>query len=158
MDNNKKYKLVGTVNPFEVYPCELIPVFEDEDGKYYRAFNTYKKDGKWNDCYYFTEFVEATPTRGFRLIQPEDTLEDIEDEYQVNSVLCMAFESYDHKFYIGRLDKYLEFIENYRNEIEENNNEDSWGCALDEEINQYYVDLYNEAVEDGQLSSSTKTC
>lgn len=111
----KKYKLVGVYDEFGIKPSIIRPVFADENDKLF--FPTCDKGNSIETTPYFQRFLPVY--KGF--INDVQYLDDLhayleidKEYYQVGDLAIWGVQLSQDEVYIGRLDKYLEFLEDYR--------------------------------------------
>jgi hypothetical protein len=112
MSAEKKYKLVGSLNIYNIVPNFIYPIFQDEDFILYWGFTD---DEMVSDIVgpYYTRFLELPSTLIDKvkfLKTTENTLENINEYYKVGDLAVCGTELDKDKIYIGSLDKYLEYI------------------------------------------------
>ena len=158
---NMKYKVVGTINYFDLVPCGVYVVYEGEDKKLYTGWSSVvDSKSPYDKEYLFTEFSRLGPNdlkKVRYLDQTNNTLDNIQDSYEIGNLFVCGYETED-TVYIGRLDSYVEFIKNYRNsydrpdltDIEENIKKE-----LDYAI-EYTELLIAEAIVDGNIKPNKK--
>lgn len=114
-NKEKQYKLIGVYNYYKITPDITYPVFMDEEGVYYGAFSV---DEKSPFIPKFSEFLSKDEYDKVIPISEVKEKEELKEYYQVGDLLVCAFQDENGKFYVGRLDKYLERYKNYLRTIE----------------------------------------
>ncbi len=120
--NEKKYKLVGVFNLFDVYPMYLLPVFRDEDGNYCGGF-IYDDNSPYLETFqgFFPKYLDN------RIMFLEDLknnpnikleLDNIKDEYQIGDLAIEAISPCNDTRYIGTIDKFLEYTKRHKENLE----------------------------------------
>ncbi len=120
--NEKKYKLVGVFNLFDVYPMYLLPVFRDEDGNYCGGF-IYDDNSPYLETFqgFFPKYLDN------RIMFLEDLknnpnikleLDNIKDEYQIGDLAIEAMNPCKGTIYIGTSDKFVEYARKQKERIE----------------------------------------
>ena len=128
-----EYRIVGTARCIlgnEYFPYDMYVVFEGEDKELYIGFST-EQDGfvdasslkrpNYVDRLYYTSFEkvneEFKTNYCFRkLSETDNKMEEIEESYKVGDTVVSAFEYEENKAYIGRIDKFIEFIKTMETE------------------------------------------
>ena len=150
----KKYKLVGIENCWEIVPAGVYPIFADENNEYYRAYSSGNDDDK---CFSFTDFVKMSKEASARVKLLKDCMvraEEIEDTYSEGSTLALAMEINQGIVYVGRIDKYLNFISENKEELASNPNERELMLKdLNDEID-YLTTIVEEARNQGAIPRS----
>ena len=122
MNEEKKYKLVGVINYFDVHPTRLYPIFLDENGDYCGGF-IFDDNSPYIEIFqgFFPEEMND------RIILFEDikddsntTLikEDVKDEYQIGDLAIEAISPCNGTIYIGTIDKFLEYTKRHKENLE----------------------------------------
>ena len=115
--DEKEYRLVGILNCFDVVPASIYPVFMDDDNFLYRAFvDSEEKE----DNYLYTQFVRVPDDQvdEVRYLSNCMVKLDVEQEtFKVGDLALAGIELNNGIVYIGTLDKYLDFINEYKEEI-----------------------------------------
>ena len=105
-DNMEKYKLVGTLNYFDIVPDILYPIFQDTEGNFYFAYSDII-DGE--EEYTIKEFQpvgeDSIPRIKF-LSNTNNTTESVEEYYGIGDIIVQAIEESEDNIYIGRIDKF----------------------------------------------------
>ncbi len=117
---NKSYKLVGYLNFFDIVPSIIYPIFADNDNDLYWAFSSVDD---YFCVYYYTEFLKL-PTKykkSVKFFKDTNTkLEIINEYYQLGDLVLAGIELSDNEAYIGSIDKYYEFITQYKEKVIKN--------------------------------------
>ena len=118
----EKYKLVGTVEPcglgeqeWEGKPILLWTVYQGEDGKYYGAYIDERTETPWaiNGFGKFDDELASI----VHFIDDNTELEIDNEYYQIGDIPVGALKKDDESRYIGRMDKYVDTLKNYRSEL-----------------------------------------
>ena len=116
--NKDKYKLVGVLNDIDVVPGFIYPIFIDKNNNLYRGYVDIKEYDNYNCC--FTKFTKLPDEYVSKVKYLSDCIikfEDDHEEYQIGDLPICGIEINKNVVYIGRIDKYLDFIDLYKEEI-----------------------------------------
>jgi len=151
---DKKYKLVGIENEFNITPDTVYPIYADDENNLYRGYSSGDKDEK---CFTFTHFVKVNNNSNIKLLENCMTRNDLETEYfGIGDVFVIAMELSKDVVYVGRMDQYLQFIkDNYEAIKNTNGNNDFIERELNDQID-YLSTLVEEAKSQGAIPQGRK--
>ena len=117
--NNEKYKLIGICNPFNIVPFMVKLVFEDEEGNLYLSYFQDKETKE------YSPYIKGFTRMSNEYMKYVERLSDCmvnsdaldKEYYSVGELVPCGIELNDGIVYIGPMDKYLEFLIEYKNEI-----------------------------------------
>ncbi len=115
--DEKEYRLVGILNYFDIVPDSIYPVFMDSDNVLYHAF---VDDEEKDDNYLYTQFVRVPEEQVGRVKYLSDCMVKLDceqDTFRVGDLALSGIELNNGIVYIGTIDKYLEFIKEYKEDI-----------------------------------------
>ena len=119
---NNKYKLVGFYNFSDTVPSIIYPVFS-KNSFYYVGQTT---DDNNISHYYYTKFKPIFSdgrNKNLKFLPLFKSSLEVEQEYyDIGSLAISGIQTSKSKVYIGSLDKYLEFIKEYRKQISAESN------------------------------------
>ena len=117
----EKLKLVGTLNYFGVIPDYILPVFKDDNGKFYMAWSEEdpKKAGEKYTIKGFDMFNEEDSSRFKPLSDTDNEMEEVEDYYGIGDIIVQGLEESENKIYLGRIDKFTAHFERFIDTLEE---------------------------------------
>ncbi len=147
--DNEKYKLVGILNSIGYVPNIVIPVFIGANKKLYWAVTSNDETDKVKCLYQsFSELPQIFVNEVKMISNCIAKTECIQDYYKVGDLPVCGIEIEENGLYIGRIDKYLEFINYYRTDFIASNvsaYEECFIKRLDKEI-----ELIREIVEEAK--------
>lgn len=121
----EKYKLVGTVEPcglgeqeWESKPILLWTVYQGEDGKYYGAYIDERTETPWaiNGFGKFDDDLASI----VHFIDDNTELEIDNEYYKIGDIPVAALKKDDGSRYIGRIDKWVDAMKDYKTELIDN--------------------------------------
>ncbi len=113
-----KYKLVGTLNYFDIIPEIILPVFQDEENNFYMAYSdSSDEDLEKYTIKGFTPFKEDDVIRIKFLSNANNEMEEVNEYYEVGDIIIQAMEENENSIYIGRIDKFSTHLENFVNTL-----------------------------------------
>ena len=119
----KKYKIVGALNMFNIVPDSNYTVYQDEEGKLYGGFvKNVETDGP--HMTYFMPWREDVLDKIVFFDQIKDDpdanvfFDDTKDSYEYGDTVVYVHQYGPKDYYIGEIDKYLEFIKHYKESVE----------------------------------------
>ena len=120
----ENYKLVVFLNLLNLIPDGVYPVFQGNDGKYYGGFVKSQKELSVN----IEQFIEWREDVIERIVffddiknNPDYSIkqEEVQDEYKLGDMGLSVHQISEKEIYVGRADKFLEFLKEHTNSIEE---------------------------------------
>ena len=152
--NNDKYKLVGYFNYFDVIPCSVYPIYMDNNKELYWAFSD---NGDINDCEcYFTKFLKLPEEYKKHVKYLNNCIVKIDNEqdsYQLGDLIVCGIEIENNVAYMGPIDKYVDFIQNYKEDFVKPGDyefKEEFIKELESEIS-FIEEILNKAKEKGIL-------
>lgn len=146
----KKYQLVGMINPFGMIPGLIKPVFKDEEDNIYFSYN-YDKNTEEYSPYIIgfsrisNNFISCVKELSDCVIM----LETDKEYYSVGDLNLCGIEIKNNVAFIGTIDKYLDYLKYYKQEIMFNQElKDMFLDALSDEIK------FNEPIVNKYLQES----
>lgn len=117
--DNKKYRLVGICNPFNIIPFMIKPVFEDEEGNLYITYIADKETKEYSPYIKgFSRMSNAYMKYVKNLSECLINSDALNKEYySIGDLSPCGIEIENNIIYIGQMDKYLDFLKEYKNEI-----------------------------------------
>ena len=151
---NKRFRVVGIENGLKTVPASVSIICASDDGKLYRGFST----GEANDsCYTYTGFEEVGQNADLEALnikplrQCHTMFSDVAETYGVGDVVALGMEPFKDMVFIGRIDRYLEFITENEHQLAANN-QDSEKIKNDIDCDiAFLTPLVNAARENGDL-------
>ena len=122
MPEDKKYKLVGVINYFDLDQDVLSLVYQGEDGEYYGAF-TDEETSPYIDG--FERFIPKAAESEIMFLDvlkndPNIKLEieDIKEEYKIGDLPVGAIMPRKGVLYVAGSEKFIEYLRNERDRLE----------------------------------------
>ena len=118
LNHVNKYRPVGILNILGVTPGEVNVVFKGIDNNLYCGF--IDDVDEENISFIYDEFRllnESAENRVKYFNELECDKKGVEDEYSVGNIVISAFQLTEEKIFIGRIDKYVEFLKDYKKTI-----------------------------------------
>lgn len=108
-----RYKLIGTMNVFDIVPDFVYPIFEN-NGKYYfeNSYNSLEIDSFYEIC------GEKKISRIKPLTSSFNKLINVKEYYTIGDEPLVAFQTSEEKYFIGTGDVFCEFIKDIKIENE----------------------------------------
>lgn len=153
--DNEKFTLVGFVNAFNVMPHKIVLVFADKEYDLYEyPINCAEKEEDKIRINQLTPLSKKYAYDNVNYFEEYTCIKaDIKDEYSIGDISVMGFQIDNDFVYIGRIDKYIEFITNYRNKLNKEENRILY-TELTDDINNYgFIKEYTQE----QLDEMDKT-
>lgn len=153
---NEIYKMVGVYNMVDVYPTAAVYLVFKKGDEYFIGISG---DDAYNVNYYYTEFLpfpEEKLVNVFFFDKCNLTFEVNSFNSKVGDIVNIAYQLTKKDIYVGTLDKAIEYLKNYRDEVESNNSIfDKAGLIeeLDIEIEET-EELVNKAYQDGAIEKN----
>lgn len=129
----KKYTPIGILNLVDVVPVEAWIVFSDKDNHLY--FGYIDDNADLENKFSYDRFVSLPENEVRKNIKYFKELkcnkEEVKDSYSVGDIITVAFQIDENTVYVGRIDKYVEFLNQFKNNL----TEDKYDKLLLDEIN-----------------------
>ena len=124
-EKEKKYIPVGILNLLPVIPNQASVVFTDEDNNLYCGFIDDKAD--LENRFFYNRFVSIPEgeirenIKYFKELKCEK--EEVNKSYSVGDIIVLAFQTDENTAYVGRIDKYVNFLNQFKSTLVEGGND-----------------------------------
>ena len=118
----KKYRLVGTLNPFgdEEYigiASMIEAIYQDEDGHLYSSYIDDDSETPWAIAGFLPLYDDEIYVK---FIDNNTVIETEQEYYEVGDIAVAGIKKEDESIYMGRLDNYVMWLKEYHNKLTSN--------------------------------------